>query len=198
MFQSQKLTLGEETDVGIGWRGSWDLAGRQVVEHAGAMGGARSVISIYPEENLVIAFMTNAMTPSRIEEMAHVLALPFLTEGSAKKQPRGEAEVTYTENKSGGGGKQPKGTLFLDGVNDRLIIDGENSKSTTYRLIYLQKDNLYGMVTDDGIRFANLEVDERTKKVLGKAVSYGSPQPVPPAFENAAIVFEGNFMGKKR
>jgi CubicO group peptidase (beta-lactamase class C family) len=59
MWASQRTTGGEETGVGIGWRVGEDHGGRRVIHHAGSMGGARSVIVIWPDERTAVSVMTN-------------------------------------------------------------------------------------------------------------------------------------------
>lgn len=192
MFQSQKLSSGAETGVGIGWRGSWDLDGRRVFEHAGSMDGARSVVVLYPSEKFAVSIMTNAQAPNRIEEMAHVLAAPFLNRVSSIKQPRGQGQGTLMLHKTGGT-RARKATLILDGSDDRLIVEEEKGTLQTYRMMYLQSGSRYAIITADGILWAEFFLDKHSKKMIGKVVSYGSPQLVPPSSEKALLVFEGGF-----
>ncbi len=101
-FASQRLPSGEETGVGLGWRRSTDMDGRRVMEHAGGMEGARSVLALFPAERVAVAVMTNASWSSSIEETAHLLALPFLAPPAPTPQPAGEAAVTVTLAGEGG------------------------------------------------------------------------------------------------
>lgn len=79
LFTSQRTADGEETGVGIGWRVGKDDAGRRIVHHAGGMGGARSLVMLWPDDDLAIALMTNlAATPVLVEQTAQVLANPWL------------------------------------------------------------------------------------------------------------------------
>lgn len=73
IWTSQRTNRGEETGVGIGWRIGEDHDGRRVIHHAGAMGGARSVIVIWPEERAAVSIMTNVTWSSSIERAAHLI-----------------------------------------------------------------------------------------------------------------------------
>ena len=59
LHTSQKAKDGKETGYGIGWRVSKDERGRRVVGHGGGSVGGTTRLTIYPEESLVIAMITN-------------------------------------------------------------------------------------------------------------------------------------------
>lgn len=192
MFKVQKLNSGEETGVGIGWRRNWDLQGNETFDHAGWMGGARSVISIFPEQKLSVAIMCNITRPNQIEEMAHILAVPFNKNSSPEKQPTGKAEIAIIK-KLNNKEISENGFLYLNGTDDKVIIRNKNGEENLYSLIYLQEDGLYGMITEDGILFTTIHVKGDT--VSGKVIRYArSPQLIKPSFENAFITFEGDFV----
>lgn len=80
MFQTQYLKTGEPTGVGIGWvvndRDPW---GRRIWYHNGNQPGARPVLIVYPDHNLVIAITTNVTgIPEWVEGAAMCIADPFL------------------------------------------------------------------------------------------------------------------------
>lgn len=70
-------------EVGFGWRIATDLYGRKVYHHAGATPGARSVLVIYPEYDLSIAFLSNSSWVSSIEQLAFAMASLYLDEAKA-------------------------------------------------------------------------------------------------------------------
>ena len=72
MWQSQSTNAGEETGVGIGWRIGEDFEGRRVIHHAGSMGGARSVLILYPETQQAIATTTNVVWRSAVDRNAQL------------------------------------------------------------------------------------------------------------------------------
>lgn len=193
MFESQKLNSGKKTGVGIGWRGSYDMANRRVYEHAGYQRGARSVLSIFPNEKLSIAILTNASNINRIEESAHMLALPYLTKPSPEEQPKGIMQLSvdildYDENLT-----TEKATIVLDGENDRIIFNSENKNEIVYPLVYMNRDNIYALVQKDGILYTELKlVDD---KLLGKVMRYRSPMLTPTYREKPFMQFEG-FLNK--
>ncbi len=194
MFKTQKLKSGEDTGVGIAWRKNWDPQGRKVYEHAGWMQGARSILSVFPEQKLSIAIMCNTQRPYEIEEMSHILALPYMMNSSPKKQPKGNAEVLFsTVNKEDKVTK--KGKLYLDGLNDRLVLEDKDGKTNTFKMVYLQRENLYGMVTPYGILFTSIDLNNN--HIIGKSIKYTrSPQKAPSTFENPFITFEGDFVNE--
>ena len=60
--------------IGFGWRIGLNWNGDQVFHHAGTTPGARSILSINPERNTTVAFLSNAQWVSRIETTAELLA----------------------------------------------------------------------------------------------------------------------------
>jgi len=79
LFQPVVLTDGGKTgnhlyEVAFGWRVGRDSSGRTVYHHAGVTSGARSVLVLYPESNLSIAFLSNASWTAQIERTAFALA----------------------------------------------------------------------------------------------------------------------------
>lgn len=97
MWTSQRTNDGEETGVGIVWRIETDAAGRRVIHHSGAMGGARSTIAIFPDEGEAIAIMTNTSWPSDIHATAKLIMEAWrqdgADDGSALTTPE---EVAFT------------------------------------------------------------------------------------------------------
>ena len=96
LFTSLRTSDGKETGVGIGWRIGRDEQGRRIFHHAGSINGGRTVLLIYPDSGLVIAFLCNVSnTPAAIERTAQTLAEPFLdnseprTRATAKINPTG-------------------------------------------------------------------------------------------------------------
>lgn len=74
---------GENFTMGIGWRLNTDQHGRRIFHHSGVTRGARSHISVYPEQGLVVAILSNASWVSAIELTARSLAEPMMDDGSA-------------------------------------------------------------------------------------------------------------------
>jgi CubicO group peptidase (beta-lactamase class C family) len=84
-------------DVGFGWRIAKDLHGRKVYHHAGATPGARSMLAIYPEHDLSIAFLSNSSWISSIDKL--VFALAGLYIDSVK--PKTLTSIEYHINNNG-------------------------------------------------------------------------------------------------
>jgi len=191
MFSSQRLNSGEETGVGIAWRNSLDMADRRVIEHAGSMGGARSVISLFPEEQLAIAIMTNTSWSSLIEETAHMIALPFLTEPSPILQPEGEAALTITLVNVRGEESLYEGRISLSEGRGNIILDPATDDEQVYRLLYLGRGNIYALIRPDGVFYMTIAHSEGVLR--GKATGYGSPQLRSPTENPAFLLFETRF-----
>lgn len=170
MFESQTLTSEEKTQVGIGWRISQDIDGRRVIEHAGSMQGARSVVCIYPEEQLIIAIMVNAEWPSTIEETAHMMARPFLSKKVPKPIPNRDFAISTTSVNGRGKETVAKATLKMSGKNGVVVFeDGQELP-----VIYLNENNVFALIRSDGVFYLTLDFNDQT--VTGKAIAYGSQQ----------------------
>lgn len=86
LFTPVRTSSGEKTgnylgEVGFGWRIGEDDQGRKVYHHAGVTPGARSVIVLYPDDDLVVTFLSNARWVASIERTAFSLADLYLTDG---------------------------------------------------------------------------------------------------------------------
>lgn len=190
MFESQHLNSGEATGVGVGWRHNWDIADRKIYEHAGAMGGARSVVCIFPNQKLTISIMANAQRIWAIEETVHLLALPFLTETAPKTQPKGKAHLELTVNSQGKRTKK-KGMLILDNKNDRIIVDAESDNEKIYGLIYLKRENSYALIHPHGLLYT--EIYLKNGVLSGKTMYYRSPNVTKPSEALPMFEFDGAF-----
>ena len=186
MWTSQRLASGKETGVGIAWRNGRDVAGRRTIEHAGSMEGVRLVVSIFPEERVVISLMANREWPSMIEETAHTLAFPYLRTDSARTQPAGTHALTVETTTSAGKRTRPA-SLTLDGWRGTLHIDPQGPESATYALFYLGSGDAYALVRHDGIYSLTLRTENGV--LTGRAVAYRSPQLEDPATNPPFLTF---------
>lgn len=190
MFGSQRLRSGTETGVGLGWRNSFDFYGHRVVEHAGSMEGARSVVSFFPESRLTVAIMANTSWNSLIEETAHMLALPFLLERNPVPQPQGTSAVVVSLLKPDGTSDDKPGVLMLRGGAGTLTMDVGAPTEQVYPLIYLERGGRYAMVRPEGILHLTIEKSSATS-ITGQVVRYGSPRLTPPTGERPILQFSG-------
>jgi CubicO group peptidase (beta-lactamase class C family) len=62
MLSPQRLSTGDTTLVGIGWRIATDSAGRRYFHHGGSSNGGAAFLLVYPREHLVVAMASNAFT----------------------------------------------------------------------------------------------------------------------------------------
>ncbi|MEL6870511.1 MAG: serine hydrolase domain-containing protein [Pseudomonadota bacterium] len=79
MWTSQKTTSGEETGYGMGWFVTTDDAGRRLIRHSGGSVGGVTELRIYPDDDLVIALITNT-DPANFRTLAPQIAALFLAE----------------------------------------------------------------------------------------------------------------------
>lgn len=99
IFTKQHTKDGQEVLVGLGWRIGSDWAGRRIYHHAGNQAGARAILMLYPDEELVIAILTNlTQGPPFVEETAQMLAASFLPgmELQKKSDISGRYQLTGT------------------------------------------------------------------------------------------------------
>jgi CubicO group peptidase (beta-lactamase class C family) len=75
MFTPQRLTSGDTTLVGIGWRMGTDSTGRRFHHHGGSSNGGAAFLLVYPNERLVIALASNAFANWSTPEALHIAAL---------------------------------------------------------------------------------------------------------------------------
>ncbi len=66
LWTSQETREGERTGYGIGWREAF-VEGRRVVWHTGGAVGGTTVLTIYPEEGVVVAVLANIDGAGQVE-----------------------------------------------------------------------------------------------------------------------------------
>jgi CubicO group peptidase (beta-lactamase class C family) len=75
LFTSQKLRDGNATDYGIGWGSDTDAQGRRMVSHTGGSVGGRAVLLLYPDQDVVVAMLSNAgHAPMSVGNAARIAA----------------------------------------------------------------------------------------------------------------------------
>jgi CubicO group peptidase (beta-lactamase class C family) len=77
LWTSQETADGEVTGYGIGWRVGLDHADRRVVSHSGGSVGGRSMLLIYPDDEVVVVVTANT-TPLDYRGLPQQLADLFL------------------------------------------------------------------------------------------------------------------------
>lgn len=78
LFTPQKLRDGSSTNYGMGWGTSADPQGRRVVAHTGGSVGGRAVLILYPEQDVVVAMLSNAGHAPMSVANAIRVAAPYL------------------------------------------------------------------------------------------------------------------------
>lgn len=79
IFTAQKLNNGAETTTGLGWRIGTDASGRRMFHHSGSQQGARAHLLVYPDDGVVVAFLTNmGGLPQDALGLSEKIAAPFL------------------------------------------------------------------------------------------------------------------------
>jgi len=103
MTNAGKYAGNEKYQVGFGWRIGKDAQGRRVYHHAGATPGARSIIVLYPEQDISITILSNSSWTSGIDKMAFSLAGLYIDKASYKSfTDNMKYEVNYDSSKSKG------------------------------------------------------------------------------------------------
>ena len=103
MTKTDKYAGNDKYQVGFGWRIGKDSLGRKVYHHAGATPGARSIIVIYPEQDLSITILSNSSWISGIDKMAFSLAGLYIDKASYKSLAHNmKYEVNYDSSKTTG------------------------------------------------------------------------------------------------
>jgi len=82
MWTPQRLNSGavageRDYQMGFGWRLGHDLQGQALRHHAGVTRGARSVLMLWPEQQLSVSLLSNALWTAAIERTAELLSAPF-------------------------------------------------------------------------------------------------------------------------
>jgi CubicO group peptidase (beta-lactamase class C family) len=74
LFTSQKTSSGVKIGVGFGWRIGTDSQGRPIFHHGGDTVGGRAFLLIYPEDQMVVVFLSNLSFAPFNEKNAEALA----------------------------------------------------------------------------------------------------------------------------
>ena len=77
-FTPQTLAGGRATTYGIGWFSRVDEDGRRIVWHTGGSVGGRALLVLYPEQNVVVAMLSNAGHAPMSAENGARIASPFI------------------------------------------------------------------------------------------------------------------------
>lgn len=78
VFTSQSTTEGKMTGVGFGWRIGKDSESRPIFHHGGDTIGGRAFLLIYPEEKIVLSFVSNLSFVRFNETDAEKIAVLFM------------------------------------------------------------------------------------------------------------------------
>lgn len=66
MLTPQQLKDGTEIICGIAWRIGKDSSGRKIVHHGGTIQGGRTILVVYPDQDLIIVICTNKNVGNKI------------------------------------------------------------------------------------------------------------------------------------
>ncbi len=104
--------------VAVGWRIGSDYHGRHIVHHSGINDGMRSILLLYPDEQLSVALLSNARWTSQMEFSAAMLAAAFLSDGE-------QAYSTTCDV----GDYQYAGQFDDQNISGKLVLSGLTSDS---------------------------------------------------------------------
>ena len=166
MWTTQQTMDGTETGVGIAWRIGEDFLGRPIRHHAGSMGGARSVLIIYPESDLAIATTTNILWNSAVERNAQLILEAYLKGNPQTPLTDGTYQFTgalrNTETQGKLSIKGSKGTLATPEVMKKWFGDLAVDQLTIHHL----HEQWWALVTPRGI--FNLELHPLNGGIRGE------------------------------
>ena len=166
-------------DVGFGWRIGKDLQSRPVYHHAGATPGARSVLLLYPEQQLSIAILSNISWVVSIDKLASALASLYLDNAKPLSiKPATKYIAKY-------GTDTAEGTINC--TVKRCVLQNENTQFTRWLNTFNETDKkiadwpIFSYATDKGRRLLMLNKVGITKLIpnqdhfeahLGKGRTY--------------------------
>lgn len=78
IFRSLKTFSGEDTGYGLGWYIARDAKGRRMYHHGGGGLGISSYVRLYPQEDFVLAILSNLTNAPVSGEVATKIAEAFL------------------------------------------------------------------------------------------------------------------------
>ncbi len=78
IFRPLKTASGEETNYALGWYIGKDKNGRRIYEHGGGGPGISSYIRLYPQEDCVLAILSNLTNAPVNGDIAPIMAEAFL------------------------------------------------------------------------------------------------------------------------
>lgn len=128
LFSSQKLKNGRKTYYGLGWETGLSRLSTAIVFHSGSMSTARSHLIIYPEKEVVFAYIANTgdhiffndREAQNIAELFVKVAEPKAKRSFNQQHLIGDWEIETTSLRN----KKTTGRLKLK-KNDKGIITGE-------------------------------------------------------------------------
>jgi CubicO group peptidase (beta-lactamase class C family) len=143
LFKLQLLSNGKSTHYGLGWEVGESRLNTPIVYHSGSMNTARSHLILYPDENVVFAYLSN--TGDQVffnDREAQNIAELFVQEKRSKASKtndsisiEGEWEISTTSLRN----KKSKGILKLE-TDDHGLVKGQikfkrSRKEETYPIL---------------------------------------------------------------
>ena len=151
-----KLVVTSKYQVAFGWRKSEDSLGNTVYHHAGATPGARSILVLYPEQELSISILSNTSWVSGIDKMAHSLANLYLENAKPTSLSYlNKYQATYEQ-------KSIEGKIRCEELN--CFLGNESTAYTKWQ----NKYNDTGEYIDDWPIFAYTTTKGRRILMIGK------------------------------
>jgi serine beta-lactamase-like protein LACTB len=171
-FANGAEVVAEGYTMGIGWRLNTDQHGRRYFHHSGVTLGARSHISVYPDQRLVVAILSNASWTSAMDMTARSLAEPMFGDaGEGECAPGSLAyQGKYKDKPISGSvhfepiGKQCKAVFEADNAFGKWLGHGGGATSFT---LYGQAGRM-ALVTPLGLFPATRHGTSMTLTIMGK------------------------------
>lgn len=176
----------EKEQLGFGWRIGKTEQGKTIYHHAGVTLGARSVLVIYPELDLSVAFLSNSSWVSSIEKTANTLVELYLSDSQPEVISDGQVyKILYQKESVKGHVKCINATCSLNNDKSKLStwlqkFNATSQPSSNWPLYAFrsQSDKRLIMVTKVGLIDLTTNLNSTTyhgEAVAGRSISFIFP-----------------------
>ena len=168
------------TKIGLGWL-IYPTDGREIVWHNGATAGFRSFVGYDPEQRIGVVVLSNAFTPSAVDDIGLHLLNPKLPLANPEppEPPRRHAEIqidpTLLDNYTGRYQVTPNLVFKITRDGDRLFaqafaqVTGQAIVLPKFELFAESEKKFFAKVADNQITFETGPEGKATSLILHKA-----------------------------
>jgi CubicO group peptidase (beta-lactamase class C family) len=166
LWTSQYTNEGNPTGYGIGWFTGTDHDERRIVYHGGSSIGGRAMLLLFPEEDVVVALLSNASAPMTLSA-AWSIAEPFLSPRPmdlSYVDHSGTYECTYLSE----GGERQTATAHVIGSPEGYLLRVTTPRGTGEGiLVWSEGRRLRAVALEDGFWVTNLWLTREGEQASG-------------------------------